>query len=484
MLKSVLRFNLIIVAVSVIVRADSQSNVTFDEFVDFTFGNFLKLGGGAIGSALTTPTDIVTEVLLKDKCDEGSEPDACRDVPRIIRARGFDVEEHSVITRDGYILTIHRVVNPLIKDRDNLEPVILNHGLLTCSVDWVFASTDVRPVAWPRSKRRRNDDLSLDDRKNPRSLAYYLANEGYDVFLANSRGNTYARQHINKSMFESTFWDFSYDQQIDYDLPDTIDYVRNLTNHKKVAFVGHSQGNTIMFGLMAVRQDYADIVEPFFALAPTVFIHNIKAIDYKIVATLEPFIQNVRSKYLAGKLSRFVLRKMCQLSDCRGIIYRMLGRDPLGVDLKRIQAILHQIPAGTSLRNLVHFLQGSRARNFTRFNYGLAENKLRYGQALPPIYDLSRIRSKSIVLFDSESDILADHMDVELLISSLRVKPYKRYTVSRNTPSGLFNHAHFLYGHLQGVLINRRIVNILNHFREARKKLPSKAPNEGPPSAT
>jgi len=37
------------------------------------------------------------------------EPDARRTMKEIIEARGFTFEEHEVVTKDGYILTMHRL---------------------------------------------------------------------------------------------------------------------------------------------------------------------------------------------------------------------------------------------------------------------------------------------------------------------------------------------------------------------------------------
>ena len=38
--------------------------------------------------------------------------------------------------------------------------------------------------------------------------AYMLADEGYDVWLGNVRGNTYCRSHVNMTADEPKFWKF------------------------------------------------------------------------------------------------------------------------------------------------------------------------------------------------------------------------------------------------------------------------------------
>ena len=61
--------------------------------------------------------------------------------PQIIANRGYPSEVHTVITDDGYILELHRIprgrneaADPTLKKR----AVLLQHGLVGTSCDWVF----------------------------------------------------------------------------------------------------------------------------------------------------------------------------------------------------------------------------------------------------------------------------------------------------------------------------------------------------------
>ena len=86
-------------------------------------------------------------------------------VPDIIKIYpDFACETHHVTTSDGYILELHRIVptRPVDEDATKL-PVILQHGLLADSSNWVLNGGD------------RN------------SLGFALAERGYDVWLGNSR---------------------------------------------------------------------------------------------------------------------------------------------------------------------------------------------------------------------------------------------------------------------------------------------------------
>ena len=56
----------------------------------------------------------------------------------MITDAGFHSEEHQVVTYDGYILTIHRILNPDLGSPHGKPVVFLQHGLLSSSADWII----------------------------------------------------------------------------------------------------------------------------------------------------------------------------------------------------------------------------------------------------------------------------------------------------------------------------------------------------------
>lgn len=134
--------------------------------------------------------------------------------PELIRFWGYSAEEHYVITEDGYILGMHRIPN-------SGPPVFLAHGLTSSSAQWVFGPPE-------------------------KSLGYLLADAGYDVWMGNTRGNTYSKNHVEFDTCSrcEEFWSYCFDDSGVKDYSAEIDYILDKTGYEKLHFVGHSMGGT------------------------------------------------------------------------------------------------------------------------------------------------------------------------------------------------------------------------------------------------
>ena len=157
---------------------------------------------------------------------------------------GYPIEEHNVTTSDGYILTMHRIPHGRNDTYTPDRPVIFHlHGLFDSSDSMVAHGPDLSP-------------------------AYYLANVGYDVWLANQRGNKYALAHVSLNISQPQFWNFSISSTLN-DSQASIEYIRNHTNSDKIIASGHSFGNTgILAAITADNDWYRDRISFFVALAP------------------------------------------------------------------------------------------------------------------------------------------------------------------------------------------------------------------------
>jgi lysosomal acid lipase/cholesteryl ester hydrolase len=72
-------------------------------------------------------------------------------------------------------------------------------------------------------------------------LGYVLSDEGFDVWLGNTRGSRYSLAHTFLNNNQKEFWDFSWHEVGYYDLPTMIDYILQTTQQKQLNYVGYSE---------------------------------------------------------------------------------------------------------------------------------------------------------------------------------------------------------------------------------------------------
>ncbi|KAF9476355.1 triacylglycerol lipase [Pholiota conissans] len=173
-----------------------------------------------------------------------------RDFGELCGLYGYTHEEHVVLTKDGYLLGLHRLPSKMGEKKAHPghstgKPVVyLHHGLLMNSEVWVCL-TDPR-----------------------RSLPFVLAEQGYDVWLGNNRGNKYSKKSIHYGPNSTKFWDFSIDDFAWHDIPDSINHILDVTKAGKLSYIGFSQGTAQAFAALSIHPRLNNKVNIFIALAP------------------------------------------------------------------------------------------------------------------------------------------------------------------------------------------------------------------------
>ncbi|XP_063445854.1 gastric triacylglycerol lipase-like [Mytilus trossulus] len=332
------------------------------------------------------------------------DPDAYRNVSQLITSKGYPFEEHLVETEDGYILGLHRIPPKHKQGNNQSRPVILlQHGLLSCSACWV-------------------ENLANQ------SLGFILADRGMDVWMGNSRGNTYSKRHKTLKPTDEKFWDFTWDEMAKYDLPATVDYIVKTTNSSQIYYAGHSQGTEIIFAELGRNQSLAGQIKHFFALAPVATMGNATG-PFKTVAPYAQYIDTIFQLFGKGEFlpsSDFIssnAREFCGNDYgsivCENLIFLLAGYDSTEINRTRIPVYVEEHPAGTSVKKFLHYAQAVLSGKFQMFDYGSpAANMGHYNQTTPPLYDASLMKN-NVSLYSGGNDIIADPTDVKLLLQQL-----------------------------------------------------------------
>lgn len=116
-----------------------------------------------------------------------------------------------------------------------------------------------------------SSDIFVCNTARERNFAFVLADAGFDVWLANTRGNKYSKNlpGLDGSKEERLkFWQFSFDHMAKYDVPAVVDYILNKTGQFSLAYIGYSQGTSKVFAALSISEDLNKKISQVIALAP------------------------------------------------------------------------------------------------------------------------------------------------------------------------------------------------------------------------
>ncbi|KAL6873451.1 hypothetical protein ACP4OV_013533 [Aristida adscensionis] len=325
-----------------------------------------------------------------------------------VAAFGYPCEEHMVTTEDGYILSLKRIpygLSNVDNSTDNArQPVLLFHGLMVDGFSWVLST--------PKQ-----------------SLGFILADGGFDVWVANSRGTNSSRGHTSLSPKDAAYWDWTWDELAAYDLPAVLQFVYNHTGGQRVHYIGHSLGTLIILAAFSEHR-LLNIVRSAVLLCPIAYLNRMKSklalLGAHIFLGESPSparLSRVQS-YGDLKIANDVLSQICDADDpeidCYDLLTAVMGPDCC-LNTSTTCIFLEHGPQSTSVKNMIHVSQMVRKRGVRKYDYGTEkENMKHYNLSRPPIYNLSDIPTHiPLFLTHGGQDFLGDVPDTRHLLKTL-----------------------------------------------------------------
>ncbi|XP_034474555.1 lipase 1-like isoform X2 [Drosophila innubila] len=346
-----------------------------------------------IRQTIISTTPIIEYYLTQKDVDE----DARMTTVMLIKKYGYPVETHFVTTQDNYVLCLHRIPRP------GGQVALLVHGLMSSSATWVQMGPS-------------------------NGLAYKLYQQGYDVWLLNTRGNLYSKDHKNPNIKPTSYWQFSFHEIGIYDLPATIDMIITISKQPKIQYIGHSQGSTAFFVMCSELPHYAEKIILMQALSPTVFMQNTQSPvlrflslfkgKFGVLLNLLGGLEISRNNNLIAQFRNHICSANIGSQICAIFDYVMCGFGWTEFNTNLTQLVVGHSSQGASSVQIYHYAQLLSGPKFHRFDKGALLNQMVYKHSDPPSYNLTRCSCKVAVHY-SEDDWLAGSRDVQMLTSRL-----------------------------------------------------------------
>ncbi|CAM6118117.1 unnamed protein product [Calypogeia fissa] len=217
-------------------------------------------------------------------------------------------------------------------------------------------------------------------------LPFRLADNGFDVWVGHERATYWSHNHIRLDTSELDYWNWSWDEFVDHDLPIMLNHIQANTN-SKVHVVGVSRSAAVALAA-STQQAVASLMKSLVLVGPSIY-HGSEGLQQ--VQTWAQLFHRVINMTRPDDPSLF--SGQFNISRNFGMHNWSLGGPAsliTGPDCC-ISTPLSLFQNGwdgtTSYKNFQHFEQSILTNTFQRFDYGSASGNLdAYGQPKPPAY--------------------------------------------------------------------------------------------------
>jgi pimeloyl-ACP methyl ester carboxylesterase len=318
-----------------------------------------------------------------------------------VKSYGFECEKYEFDTDDGYILTVHRIL-PKNKFHIQPHPVLMVHGILGSSGDFVMSGID--------------------------SPGLFLANNGFDTWIGNVRGNRFSIKHKNMTSMNPNYWNFTFHEIGLFDVPAMIDNILEVTNSEKLIYISHSQGGASALVMLSIFPEYNQKISQLHLIAPSAYWGNFGNINFKNFV-IKPWLESFKNAKTYNQLASEFFKSF---TDFMFSFYDSLPKtqfcqlfSPLlcGSNFNCSRNYVYEyvpkfLSRTVSMKQFLHFFQLIFSEKFRQFDYGVKNIEI-YGNSEPPEYNLNNVLTKTYI-YGGDEDGVVSLTDVKILKKQLK----------------------------------------------------------------
>ncbi|KAJ7324179.1 hypothetical protein JRQ81_017199 [Phrynocephalus forsythii] len=189
---------------------------------------------------------------------------------------------------------------------------------------------------------------------------------------------------------------------------------------------------TLGFIAFSTRPKLAERIKIFFALGPVATPKFARTPSLKLSRLPETMFQSIfgnKGLFQYPSSLRKLITSLCTHHPkfCANIISGIAGYNIPNLNMSRLDVYTAHSPSGTSVKNILHWLQMHNTNLFQAYDHGSEKKNMeKYNQTTPPVYKVEDIKIP-IALWTGGQDFFADPKDMAILIPRIKNLIYQNH---------------------------------------------------------